>query len=502
LRRVEASDVHGWCSVDGESALSRARELDKGRANEGDLPPLYGLPIAVKDTISVRDMPCTGGSRVLEGYVPSFDAPCVERLKAAGAVVIGKTNCDEFAMGSTTETSFFEQTVNPFDLSRTPGGSSGGSSAVVSNGEVPAALGSDTGGSIRQPASWCGVVGLKPTYGRVSRRGLLAYGSSTDCIGPMCTSVEDCAILLEAMAGHDPLDVSSLDAPVPEYAKLVDQFLNNKESLSGRPLSKMRIGLLKETLDDGEGRMQPAVMAAFKDSLSVFKALGAELIEVDIPNLKEYCAAYYITVMSEASSNLAKYDGIRYGLRTSSEDPRAKRVMVDSRETGFGQEVKQRILLGTFALSAGYSDAYYKKAQKMRAALASNFERVFELVDALILPTAPTTAYRLGQFKENKVETYIDDLLTVPASLSGLPALSVPCGISAEDLPIGLQIVGKPLDELRLLQIGAGYDEATGWTSRLQKKLQAIKGERQAGGGGEEETASVDWTKAFEVIDE
>lgn len=458
LLQIEAQDraIGAFLTLSGDQAMSEARALDEklaGREPGTSTMPLLGLPVAIKDNICTAGIPTTAGSKVLQGYVPSYDATAVARLRAAGAVLVGKTNLDEFGMGSTTESSGYHVTRNPRDLSRSPGGSSGGSAAAVASGMVLAALGTDTGGSIRQPASWTGTVGLKPTYGRVSRHGLLAYGSSTDVIGPLTGTVMDSARLLSALAGADPLhDATTSLAPAAEdYVSAVKE----AEARGERPLAGTRIGLIRETL---QTRVEDGVSTVVQDAVARLEDLGAEIVEVSIPYLDAHCASYYVNVLSEASANLARYDGVRYGLRPRDAGS-AKTVMLGSRGEGFGEEVKQRILLGTFSLSAGYADAYYLKSQQLRSVLSEAFKSAFETADVLISPTAPTVAYPLGKAAGSKVDMYADDLFTVPASLAGLPAISLPVGkapsssASSDFLPVGLQIIGQRFAEASILQV-------------------------------------------------
>ncbi|CAM9749016.1 unnamed protein product, partial [Chrysoparadoxa australica] len=399
--------------------------------------PLLGLPVAVKDNLCTAEVPTTAASKILQGYVPSYDATAVARMKDAGAIIIGKTNMDEYAMGSTTETSAYQVTRNPRGLGHAPGGSSGGSAAAVASGSVYASLGTDTGGSIRQPASWCGVVGLKPSYGRVSRKGLIAYASSTDCVGPITTTVMDSAALLSVLAGSDSNDSTCLTNAVPDYTAL----LQACDFSGGKPLSGIRVGLIKEAVAFNVGGVEKDVADAVTQATQVLATLGADIVEVSLPKLPEQCAAYYVNVLSEASANLARFDGIRYGYRQPSASSSSE-VMLGSRHDGLGTEVKQRIILGAFALSVGYSDAYYKKALAIRASLQSDFAEAFASCDVMVCPTSPTTAYRLGDLQAKGVKSYADDLYTVPASLAGLPALSLPCGIDGQGLPVGLQIIG------------------------------------------------------------
>ena len=431
-----------------EEALAQAEAADRRRA-AGEDAPLLGIPVAIKDVICTRGVTTTCGSRILESFVPPFDATAVARLRAAGALLLGKTNTDEFAMGSSTEYSAFFPTGNPWDLERVPGGSSGGSAAAVAAGEVLGAFGTDTGGSIRQPAALCGVVGLKPTYGRVSRYGLVAHGSSLDQIGPLARSVEDAAILLGCVAGHDPLDSTSLDVPVPDYVR---------EMKSGAGLKGMRVGVPREYFG-GEG-IEVGVEAAVRAALDLLVDLGAELIDISLPHT-EYCIPiYYLIATAEASSNLARYDGVRYGLREDAPDMWG--TYYDTRRGGFGAEVKRRIMLGTYALSAGYYDAYYLKAQQARTLLRLDFERAWEQVDLIASPTSPTVAFKMGQKVDDPLQMYLTDVFTVSLNLAGMCGISIPCGFS-DGMPVGLQFMGPALGESVILRAAYAYEQATEW---------------------------------------
>jgi aspartyl-tRNA(Asn)/glutamyl-tRNA(Gln) amidotransferase subunit A len=439
-----------FVTVAVERALARARALDEARDQGRATGPLHGVPIAVKDNISTRGLRTTACSRILGQYVPPFDATVVERLEQAGAVVIGKTNCDEFAMGSSTENSAFGPSRNPWAPDRTPGGSSGGSAVAVAAGLVPAALGSDTGGSIRQPAALCGITGLKPSYGRVSRYGLLAFGSSLDQIGPMARSVEDTALLLEVMAGRDPRDATSAPVAVPDCSAALTGHVNG-----------VRIGVPRRLLTEG---VDASVARAFEEALSVLGARGATVTDVELPHAAHAIPVYYLIATAEASSNLARYDGVRVGYRaTPGRNESLRRMYERTREEGFGAEVKRRIMLGTSVLSAGYYEAYYRKAQQVRTLIRQDYERAFALVDLVALPTTPTPAFRLGEKLDDPLQMYLADVFTVGANLAGLPALSVPCGFSAERLPIGLQLVGRMWDEATLLGVGDAYQRVTEW---------------------------------------
>jgi aspartyl-tRNA(Asn)/glutamyl-tRNA(Gln) amidotransferase subunit A len=445
LARIEAVDssVHAFLEVTADRARADADRLDEARASGEDLPPLAGVPIAIKDNLCTRT---TCSSRMLESFVPPYESTVTDRLWRSGAVLIGKTNLDEFAMGGSTETSAFGPTANPWNTEHVPGGSSGGSAAAVAAGECMASLGSDTGGSIRQPASFCGVVGLKPTYGRVSRYGLVAFASSLDQVGPFATSVSDAAELLQAIAGEDPRDSTCLKAPVPDY----------RERL-GRSVSGLRIGVVRECFDqDG---LDPQVKASVLASADLLKSLGAELVDVSCPRFNDGIATYYVIAPSEASANLARYDGVKYGFRADDASSLAA-MTARSRAEGFGSEVQRRILIGTYALSAGYVDAYYRKAQQVRTLIRRDFETAFASVDVLLTPTAPSTAFAAGAHADDPLAMYLADLLTIPANLAGLPAINVPCGFDSAGLPIGVQLIGNVLEEPLLLQVAHQYEQS------------------------------------------
>ncbi|KAI8472916.1 MAG: glutamyl tRNA amidotransferase, subunit A [Monoraphidium minutum] len=454
LRSVEDT-LGAFITVDDEHALAQARAIDAKLAAGEAAGPLAGVPIAVKDNICTRGLRTTAGSRVLEGYVPPFDATAAARLRAAGAVLIGKTNMDEFGMGSSTENSGYKPTRNPWDASRVPGGSSGGSAAAVAAGQAAAALGSDTGGSIRQPAHFCGVVGLKPSYGRVSRYGLIAYASSLDVVGPLAASVEDAALVLSAIAGHDPRDSTSAAEPVPDFAA----GLVAAEALGDRPLAGKRVGVIAQTSGAGVGA---GVAAAVGAAVAHLQALGAEVEEVSLPSFDAGLPAYYVLALSEASSNLARYDGVRYGLRAP-EAAGLGELYAATRGAGLGAEVKRRILMGSYALSAGYYDAYYKRAQQVRALVQREMGAALSRCDLLVCPAAPTPAYRLGEKSSDPLEMYKGDLMTVNLNLSGLPAVVVPCGfVDSEDgarLPVGLQMVGRMFGEAELLAAAHAFEQ-------------------------------------------
>ncbi len=451
LMRITAHDgtLRAYLHVDAEAARTEARRWDERYARNDALPPLAGIPIAVKDIICTRGVVTTCGSRILEGWRPPYDATAMVRLRHAGAILLGKTNMDEFAMGSSTENSGFGPTRNPWDVERVPGGSSGGSAAAVAAGLAPWALGTDTGGSIRQPASLCGIVGLKPTYGRVSRYGLIAYGSSLDQIGPMTRTVEDAALLLQALAGWDPLDSTSADVPVPDF----------KPALEGG-VRGLRIGIAREGMGEG---LQPGVRASVQQAAVVLEDLGAHLEEVTLPTIDYALPTYYLVATAEASSNLARYDGVRHGLRV--EVPDIVEMFSRTRDAGFGPEVKRRIMLGTYALSAGFYEAFYLKAQRARTLVRRDFEQAFERVDLVLLPTSPTVAFRLGERVADPLQMYLADIFTIPVNLAGLPAISVPCGF-ADGLPVGLQLVGRAFDEPMVLRAASAYERATDWHRR------------------------------------
>ncbi|MCS7178270.1 MAG: Asp-tRNA(Asn)/Glu-tRNA(Gln) amidotransferase subunit GatA [Anaerolineae bacterium] len=451
IDRILAVDnaVRAYITLTPEAALEQARAADTA-FRQGQALPLLGIPLAIKDILCTAGIPTTCGSRILENFVPPYDATAVARLKAAGAVILGKTNTDEFAMGSSTENSAFFPTHNPWDLERVPGGSSGGSAAAVAAGECLGALGTDTGGSVRQPAAFCGIVGLKPTYGRVSRYGLIAFASSLDQVGVLTRDVTDAAMLMNVIAGHDPKDSTSLDAPVPDYTT----------ALTG-DIRGMRIGVPREYFIPG---MQPEVEAAVRAALQRLADLGAEIVEVSLPHTDYALPVYYLIAPAEASANLARYDGVRYGLRmvgNSLED-----TYQQTRGQGFGPEVKRRIMLGTYALSAGYYDAYYLKAQKVRTLIKGDFDRAFEQVDVVVAPTSPTTAFRIGEKTEDPIQMYLSDVFTLSLNLAGICGINVPCGFDAQGLPIGMQIMGPALGEMTVLRVAYAYEQATDWHTR------------------------------------
>lgn len=443
--------VHAFLTLTAEQALAQAERVDQQIAAGAEIGLLAGIPIAIKDNLCTKGIPTTCGSKILQDFIPPYESTVTSRLAAAGAVMVGKTNLDEFAMGSSTENSAYQLTANPWDLQRVPGGSSGGSAAAVAAGETLIALGSDTGGSIRQPASFCGVVGLKPTYGLVSRYGLVAYASSLDQIGPFATNVEDAALLLGAIAGHDPQDSTSLNVPISDYTQFLIPDLKGK-----------KIGIIQETYGEG---LDPQVEQVTHKAIQQLEELGAEVREISCPRFRYGLPTYYIIAPSEASANLARYDGVKYGFR--SPDPENLLSMYTrTRAEGFGPEVKRRIMIGTYALSAGYYDAYYLKAQKVRTLIKQDFEAAFEQVDVLVCPTAPTTAFAAGAKTADPLSMYLSDLMTIPVNLAGLPGLSLPCGFDQQGLPIGLQLIGNVLREDLVFQVAYAYEQATPWHDR------------------------------------
>ena len=451
LARIGALDgqVGAYLTVMRDQALGTARESELRWRAGSARGPLDGAPLALKDVMCTAGVRTTAGSKMLERFVPPYDATTVERLRAAGVVFLGKTNLDEFAMGSSTEHSAFHPTRNPWDLARVPGGSSGGSAAAVAGGLAAGAYGSDTGGSIRQPAAFCGVVGMKPTYGRVSRYGLIALASSLDQIGPFAQDVTDAALLLGAVAGYDRRDATSIQAPVPDYAAELS-----------KGIAGLTLGLPDEYFIDG---MDPDVERAVRQAIDVLKGLGARIERVSLPTTRHSLAAYYVILPAEASSNLARYDGVKFGLRVAGRD--LVEMESRTRAAGFGAEVKRRIMLGTYALSAGYYDAYYGKAQSVRTLVRREFAAAFARVDLIVAPTTPNVAFKHGE-KEDPLSMYLNDVFTIPGNLSGIPGVSVPCGFSATGLPIGLQVLGRPLDEARVLRLAYAYEQATTWRSR------------------------------------
>nr|WP_199850424.1 Asp-tRNA(Asn)/Glu-tRNA(Gln) amidotransferase subunit GatA [Streptomyces sp. CMB-StM0423] len=451
LARIDAVDekVHAFLHVDREGALAAARAVDARRERGEELGPLAGVPLALKDIFTTEGVPTTAGSKMLQGWVPPYDATVTRRLKEAGVVILGKTNMDEFAMGSSTENSAYGHTGNPWDLTRIPGGSGGGSSAAVTAYMAALAIGTDTGGSIRQPASVTGTVGVKPTYGGVSRYGMIAFSSSLDQGGPCARTVLDAALLHEVLAGHDPMDSTSIDAPVPAVV----------EAARHGSVAGMRVGVVKEFRGEG---YQPGVMQRFDEAVELLRELGAEVVEVSCPAFDKALAAYYLIAPAEVSSNLARYDGLRYGLRAGDDGTHsAEEVTSLTRAAGFGPEVKRRIMLGTYALSSGYYDAYYGSAQKVRTLITRDFERAYEQVDVLVSPTTPTTAFPIGERVDDPMAMYLADLCTIPSNLAGNAAMSLPCGLAPEDgLPVGLQIIAPAMADDRLYKVGAAVEAA------------------------------------------
>ncbi len=438
-------EIGAFLTLCRDRALAQADRIDRMAAEGQPLPPLAGVPVAIKDVMSTSGVRTTAGSKMLDKYIPPYDCTAVERLERAGAVVLGKTNCDEFAMGSSNENSAFYPVRNPHDLTRVPGGSSGGSAAAVAADMAVAALGSDTGGSIRQPASFCGVVGLMPTYGRVSRYGLIAFASSLDHIGPLTKTVKDAATLLQVIAGRDPMDSTSAAVPVPDYLAELD-----------RPIRGVRIGVAQEYFGEG---LNDEVRQSVESAIDTLKNLGCEIIPISLPHTPYAIPTYYLIATAEASSNLARYDGVRYSLRARGVKTLSE-MYRRSRDEGFGAEVKRRIILGTYALSAGYYDAYYLKAQKVRTLLTRNFDEAFRKVDAIATPTSPTAAFRLGERSDDPLAMYLADVYTVTADLAGIPGISIPCGETKDKLPIGLQILGKHFDESTVLRVAHAYEQA------------------------------------------
>ena len=449
LQRIETLEpkLHSFLCVTADNAIASAEKVDAKIAAGETIGLLEGIPIGIKDNLCTRGIPTTCGSRILEGFVPAYESTVTQKLQDAGAVMVGKTNLDEFAMGSSTENSGYQVTANPWDLSRVPGGSSGGSAAAVAAEECVVALGSDTGGSIRQPASLCGVVGMKPTYGLVSRFGLVAYASSLDQIGPFGRTVEDAAILLQAIAGYDAQDSTSLKVEIPDYTQAL------KPDLKG-----LNVGVITETFGEG---LDDIVAERVKEAIAQLKSLGATVQEISCPRFRYGLPTYYIIAPSEASANLARYDAVKYGIREEADS--LIEMYTKTRAKGFGTEVKRRIMLGTYALSAGYYDAYYLKAQKVRTLIKQDFDQAFEKVDVLVCPTAPTTAFKAGEKTADPLSMYLSDLMTIPVNLAGLPSMSIPCGFDGQNLPIGLQLIGNVLREDVLFRVGYAYEQSTKW---------------------------------------
>jgi aspartyl-tRNA(Asn)/glutamyl-tRNA(Gln) amidotransferase subunit A len=457
LERIDAVDsrVHAYLTVVADRALEQARAADaqwaEHRRDQTPAPPLLGIPMSIKDEICTRGVRTTAGSKILGNFVPPYDATVMEKLNAAGGILIGKTNQDEFAMGSSTENSRYFATRNPWNLERVPGGSSGGSAAAVAADETLFALGTDTGGSVRQPAALTNTVGLRPTYGRVSRYGVIAFASSLDQVGPITKDVRDAATILGVIAGYDAREATSVDRPVPDYAG----------ALSSESLQGLRVGVPREYFIEG---MQPGVERAVRAAMRVLESLGATMVEVTLPHTDYALPTYYLIAPAEASANLARYDGVKYGYRLAESDEMWE-VMRATRGDGFGAEVKRRIMLGTYALSAGYYDAYYLKAQKVRTLIKQDFDRAFEQVDVIVGPTSPSVAFRIGEKVDDPLQMYLADVFTLAQALAGIPAISIPCGF-ADDLPVGLQIMGRAFDEGRVLRVAYAYEQATEWHTR------------------------------------
>jgi len=449
--RQREPEVHAFLKVDEAGALEQAGTLDARRKRGEAVGPLAGIPVAVKDILCTANLPTTCGSKILENFRPPYDAHVITRLRQADAIILGKTNLDEFAMGSSTENSAYQITRNPWDTTRTPGGSSGGSAAAVAACETPLALGTDTGGSVRQPAALCGIVGLKPTYGRISRFGLIAYGSSLDQVGPMAHTVQDVALLLETLAGHDSRDSTSVDRPMPAYSKSIEE-----------PVKPLRIGVVKE--HHGEG-LDSEVENAVREAVALFKSLGATICELSLPHSKYAVATYYLIATAEASSNLARYDGVHFGHRAASYDGLVD-MIERSRGEGFGAEVKRRIMLGTYALSSGYKDAFYLKALKMRRLIQNDFEQAFSQCDVIVGPTSPLPAFRIGEKVDDPLAMYLTDIYTTSGNLAGIPGISIPCGFTKSNLPIGLQLQAPAFAEEKLLRIARLYEKHTDWHRR------------------------------------
>jgi aspartyl-tRNA(Asn)/glutamyl-tRNA(Gln) amidotransferase subunit A len=461
------AEVHAFLYLDHEGALTQASAVDRARANGEKLGPLAGVPLALKDVMVQKGVPTTAGSKILQGWRPPYDATLVTKLKDAGVVILGKTNMDEFAMGSSTENSAYGPSHNPWDLTRIPGGSGGGSSAALAAFEAPLAIGTDTGGSIRQPAAVTGTVGVKPTYGGVSRYGLIAFSSSLDQAGPGARTVLDAALLHEVIAGHDVKDSTSIDAPVPQVVL----------AAKSGDIKRMKIGVVKELNGDG---YQAGVRSRFEESLELLAKAGAEIVEVSCPNFEYALAAYYLIAPSECSSNLARFDAMRYGLRVGDDDGvSAELVMNLTREVGLGREVKRRVILGTYALSSGYYDAYYGSAQKVRTLIIQDFNRAFETVDVLVSPTTPTTAFKIGDKVDDPLAMYLNDIATIPVNMAGIGGMSLPCGLAPEDgLPVGFQVMAPAMQDQRMYSVGAALEAEllTKWGAPLLSQIPAMGG--------------------------
>ena len=455
FQRIAETDdkIRAYITLAKEAALEQARRADQQLMRNEITSPLLGIPLALKDNFLTSGLRTTCASKILSDFIPPYDATTVQKLRHAGAVISGKTNLDEFAMGSSAENSAFFPTRNPWNLQRIPGGSSGGSAAAVAADQCIAALGTDTGGSIRQPAACCGIVGLKPTYGRVSRYGIIAFASSMDQVGPLTKDVRDCALLLEAIAGQDPADSTSVNRPVPRYT----------EALTG-DVRGIRLGIPREYFVSG---IQPEVEQAVRAAIRQLEKNGAVVEEISLPHTEFAVAVYYIVATAEASSNLARYDGMRFGYRAEAKD--LTDTYMISRDEGFGAEVKRRIMLGTYALSAGYYDAYYRKAQRVRALIKHDFDEAFKRCDVMVTPTAPTTAFKIGEKTQDPLQMYLSDIYTISINLAGLPALSLPCGFDPDEMPIGMQIIGKHFDESTILRVAYGYEQATEWHKKRPK---------------------------------
>jgi aspartyl-tRNA(Asn)/glutamyl-tRNA(Gln) amidotransferase subunit A len=455
LARIAATDerVGSYVTLCRERALEEARRADERLKTAADVSPLLGIPIALKDIFVTKGVRTTCCSKILGDFVPPYDGTAVAKLKAAGAVMVGKTNMDEFAMGSSTENSAFLKTRNPWSLDRVPGGSSGGSAAAVAADQCIAALGTDTGGSIRQPAACCGIVGLKPTYGRVSRFGVIAFASSLDQVGPMTKDTTDCALMLETVAGHDRADSTSVPRDVPSYVKSLDGDIKG-----------LKLGLPKEYFISG---MQPEVEKSLREAVTTLEKNGAEIVEVSLPHTEYAVAVYYIIATAEASSNLARYDGMKYGYRAPAKD--LAETYLKTRHEGFGAEVKRRIMLGTYVLSAGYYDAYYLKAQKVRALIKKDFDEAFKRCDVIVTPTTPTTAFKIGEKTADPLQMYLSDIFTISVNLAGLPGISLPCGFDDAGMPIGMQLIGKHFDEATMLKVAHAYENVTEWHKKKPK---------------------------------
>jgi len=448
-RRIDAVEerIKAFVSISREEALKRAEEIQKEIGKEKNAKPLLGIPLAIKDNICTKGILTTCSSKILYNFIPPYESTVTSRLLTEGYVLIGKTNLDEFAMGSSTENSGFHVTKNPWDFERIPGGSSGGSAAAVASDECISALGSDTGGSIRQPAALCGVVGLKPTYGRVSRFGLVAFASSLDQIGPITKDVRDAALLMNVISGHDPFDSTSAPLPVPDFTEVL-----------GKNIKGMKLGIPREYFIEG---MDREVELSVKEAIKKLESLGAIPVEISLPHTGYAVATYYLLATSEASSNLARYDGIKYGLRAKGED--LLDTYMNTRARGFGAEVKRRIMLGTYALSSGYYEAYYRKAQQVRTLIKHDFEKAFQIVDVIVTPTSPTAAFKVGEKTSDPLQMYLSDIFTISVNLAGVPGISIPCGFTSTKLPIGLQIIGKHFDEESILKVAFVYEQSTDW---------------------------------------